>query len=146
MVRASGWRMNYLVWTLVALIGYTIFTPLASLATNDVPSTAVALVANSILTLSALTVILYRDEPVASQFAGAHWPSILGAGVFLTIGILAYYRALATGPVSVVTPIYGMFLVGSSVLAILFLGESLTFREGAGIALAAVAIYLTATG
>jgi transporter family protein len=138
--------VNYLVWTFIALVGYSIFTPLASLATNDVPSTAVALVANTILALSALSIVLYRDEPFGSQFAGANWLYILGAGVFLTIGILAYYRALAKGPVSVVTPIYGMFLVGSSILSILFLGESLTLREGAGIALAVVAVYLTATG
>jgi transporter family protein len=146
MARASRNGVNYLGWTLIALVGYTIFTPLASLATNDVPSTAVALVANTILALSALSVVLYRNEPLGSQLAGANWLYIVGAGVFLTIGILAYYRALAGGPVSVVTPIYGMFLVGSSMLSVLFLDESLTLRKGAGIVLAVVAVYLTATG
>jgi transporter family protein len=146
MARVSRNGVNYLGWTLIALVGYTIFTPLASLATDDVPSTAVALVANTILALSALSVVLYRNEPLGSQFAGANWLYIVGAGVFLTIGILAYYRALAGGPVSVVTPIYGMFLVGSSMLSVLFLDESLTLRKGAGIVLAVVAVYLTATG
>ncbi len=138
--------MNYLAWTLIALVGYSIFIPLASLATNDVPSSMVALIANTILALSALTVVLYRDEPVASQLAGANFLYILGAGAFLTVGILSYYRALSSGPVSVVTPIYGMFLVGSSILSILFLNESLSLQKGAGIVLAVVAVYLTATG
>lgn len=146
MVRTSGEDMNYLVWTLIALVGYSIFIPLASLATNDVPSSMVALIANTMLALSALTVVLYRDEPVSSQLAGANFFYILGAGAFLTVGILAYYRALSTGPVSVVTPIYGMFLVGSSILSILFLNESLSLQKSAGIVLAVVAVYLTATG
>ncbi|PSP75021.1 hypothetical protein BRC86_04580, partial [Halobacteriales archaeon QS_3_64_16] len=35
---------SYLVWALIALTGYTIFTPLARIATQQVPSTVVALV------------------------------------------------------------------------------------------------------
>ena len=138
--------MNYLVWALVALVGYSIFTPLASLATNDVPSSVVALVANSMLALSALAVVLYRDEEVVRHVAGPNGLYMVGAGAFLTVGILAYYRALSMGPVSVVTPVYGMFLVGSSILGMAFLGESVTLQKIAGIALAAVAVYLTATG
>lgn len=143
---ASGEDMNYLVWAFIALVGYSIFTPLVSLATNDVPSSMVALIANTMLALSALAVVLSRDEPVAAQLAGANFLYILGAGAFLTVGILAYYRALANGPVSVVTPVYGMFLVGSSVLSMLFLDESFSLQKGAGIVLAVVAVYLTATG
>ena len=71
---------------------------------------------------------------------------MIGAGLFLTVGILAYYRALSTGPISVVTPIYGMFLVGSSIIGIVALGDPLSIRKATGIALAVVAIYLTATG
>jgi transporter family protein len=138
--------MNYLGWALVALVGYSIFTPLASLAINEAPSSVVAAVANGILLLSAVSLALYENESVASYFTGRAVLYMLGAGVVLAVGILAYYRALAGGPVSVVTPIYGMFLVGSSALSILFLDESLTLQKGAGIALAVVAVYLTATG
>lgn len=146
MVRADSETVNYLGWTLIALVGYTVFTPLASLATSEAPSSVVAAVANGILLTSAVGVALYEGERFAPYLSGQTALHIVGAGVFLTVGILAYYRALATGPVSVVTPIYGMFLVGSSVLSILFLGESLSLQKGAGIVLAVVAVYLTATG
>jgi len=66
----------------------------------------------------------------------------LAAGLFLGVGILAYYRALSLGPVSVVTPVFGMFLVTSSIIGIAVLGESLTTRKLLGIALAVVAVYL----
>lgn len=146
MARGHRIGMNYLVWALVALVGYSIFTPLASLATNDVPSSVVALVANSMLALSALAVVLYRDEEIVRHVASPNGLYMVGAGAFLTVGILAYYCALSMGPVSIVTPVYGMFLVGSSVLGMAFLGESVTLQKIAGIALAAVAVYLTATG
>jgi transporter family protein len=62
------------------------------------------------------------------------------------VGILSYYRALASGPVSVVTPIFGMFLVGTSILGVVFLDETLSTQKITGIGLAVVAVYLVATG
>ena len=67
---------------------------------------------------------------------------MLAAGVFLGIGILALYRSLALGPVSVVTPIFAMFLVFSSVIGFLLLGESFTPRKALGIAFAVASVYL----
>ena len=43
---------------------------------------------------------------------------------------------------SVVSPIFGMFLVLSSIIGITFLNESLTARKAAGILLGVVAVYL----
>jgi transporter family protein len=48
--------------------------------------------------------------------------------------------------VSVVTPIFGMFLVGTSVLSVVFLDESMSLQQVAGIGLAVIAVYLVATG
>ncbi|WP_243700348.1 EamA family transporter [Halorussus pelagicus] len=135
--------MNYIAWAVVALVGYSIFTPLASLATNRIPSTVVALVANSMLALSAAAVIVYRDEPVVTHLTGENAIYMYAAGVFLSVGIIAYYRALGSGPVSVVVPIFGMFLVGSSLIGVAFLNDPLTAKKVAGIVLAAVGMYLT---
>ena len=140
-------ELSYVGWALVALVGYTFFTPLAEIATESAPSSVVALVANGVLALSALAVAFYTNsDGLLGYVTGSAAPSMLGAGVFLTVGILAYYRALSAGPISVVTPIFGMFLVTSSVLGMLFLGETFSLRKGVGIVLAAVAIYLTVTG
>lgn len=69
---------------------------------------------------------------------------MLAAGAFLSVGIIAYYRALALGPVSVVVPIFGTFLVTSAAAGVVFLDEPLTARKVAGVALAVIAIYLVA--
>ncbi len=144
---ALDFEAGYIGWALVALVGYSIFTPLAQIATQQVPSTVVALVANSILALSALGVVLYTNGgDIGGYLTGNALLYMVSAGVFLTVGILAYYRALSAGPISVVTPIYGMFLVGSSIIGITLLGEPVSIRKAAGIGLAVVAVYLTATG
>lgn len=138
--------MSYLLWAVVALIGYSIFTPLVKLATNEIPSPVVALVANSILAAGALALAVYDGGDIGSYLTAPNAKYMYAAGVFLTVGILAYYRALAAGDVTVVVPVYAMFLVGSSVLSVLFLGESLTLQKGIGIALAAVGVVLTTSG
>ena len=60
------------------------------------------------------------------------------------MGIITYYRALSLGAVSVVVPIFGLFIVVSSVVGFVFLDEPLTLRKVAGIVLAGVAVYLVA--
>lgn len=136
--------MNYLVWAVVALLAYSAFVPLVGLAAKQVPSHVAALVTNTMLALSALGVTLYRGDDVVGSFTGRSLAYTLAAGVFLSVGILAYYRAIAEGPVSVVTPIYGAFLVGGSVLGIVFLNEPFSLTKGAGIALTLLGVYLVA--
>ncbi|QCS43669.1 EamA family transporter [Natrinema versiforme] len=138
--------MEYLVWVLVALVAYGLMAPLTSVVTSDVPP-AVALFLSTTIFLGLTTVVLVTTE--TGSLADAMTPSagiVYVAGLFLSSGILAYYQALERGPVSVVVPIYGLFIVGSSVIGILFLGEELTATRGAGIVVAAVAIYLAAGG
>ncbi|WP_411714227.1 hypothetical protein [Natronomonas sp.] len=50
--------------------------------------------------------------------------------------MISYYRALAGAPVSVVVPIFGLFLVASSVVGVVFLDEALTVWKATGIVLA----------
>jgi transporter family protein len=137
-------NFGYLAYALVALAAYSLVAPLTKLATRDLPSDVVALVTNGILVVVALAVVLRNDEPVLSALTGPTAPYLYAAGACLAVGILAYYRALALGPVSVVVPVFGLFIVTSSAVGVLLLEESFTLRKGLGIGLALVAVYLTA--
>ncbi|MFA9414885.1 EamA family transporter [Natrinema sp. HArc-T2] len=138
--------MEYLLWVIVALIAYGLMAPLTSVVTSDVPP-AVALFLSTTIFLCLTTVVLIVTgtgslEAVITPSAGI----VYVAGLFLSAGILAYYQALERGPVSVVVPIYGLFIVGSSIIGIVFLGEELTATRATGIVVAAAAIYLAAGG
>lgn len=135
--------MNYLGWSLIALASYSIVSPLVSFVTRDVPSTVAALITNGILVIAAFGVVLASGESIVPYLAHKKAPYMYLAGVLLAVGILAFYHALSLGPVSIVVPIFGLFIVTSSAIGIAFLDEPLTARKVAGIALALVAIYLT---
>jgi len=137
--------MSYVPWAVGALIAYTFVPPLTRVATTGtdaIPSDVAAVITNIILVLSAVVVVVGTDQRVTPHLGSSKLPYAVSAGVFLAVGILAYYRALAAGPVSIVTPIFGMFLVTSSVFGMAFLGEDVTARKLAGIGFAVVAIYL----
>lgn len=136
--------MRYLWWSLLALAAYTLVAPLVKLATAEIPSDVALLIANGTLLAGAAVVVLVSDTQVVPYLTGTHAGYAYGAGIALTVGILAYYRALAAGPVSIVVPIFGLFIVTSSIIGIAFLEESLTARKAAGIGFAILAVYLTA--
>ncbi|MFB6096723.1 MAG: EamA family transporter [Haloferacaceae archaeon] len=139
--------MNYVVWSVLAFVCYSLFAPLLSIATTGtprIPSLAAAAIANSMLVVVAAAVTVQSGGRITPYLTSPKAPYLFGAGICLTVGILSYYKALGKGPVSVVSPIFGMFLVGSSIVGIVALNESLTARKALGIGLAVVAVYLVA--
>lgn len=141
--------MNYLPWAILALAAYTLVPLLMRVATTGtgaIPSDVAAMISNAILVLAAAGVILATNQEVSPHLSGPKTPYAVAAGLCLAIGILAYYRALSLGPVSVVTPIFGLFLVTSAAAAIALLGEPITARKGLGVVFALVAVYLVSVG
>jgi len=136
--------MNYLVFAVIALVAYSFVAPLSKIAAQDIPIMVVALGSNVVITVVNLAVVLYLGDALVSSLSSPKVVYVVGAGVFLTVGVLTYLYALSVGPVSVVAPIFGMFLVGSAVIGMAALGEAVTIRKVAGLALAALAVYLTA--
>jgi len=137
--------MNYLPWALLALVAYSLVPPLLNVATTGavrMPSNVAALYSNAVLVVGTVLVVVYNGEETLTYATHPTMKYVVLAGLCLFVGILAYYRALSLGPVSVVSPIFGMFLVISSIIGIVFLNESLTARKALGIGLGIVAVYL----
>lgn len=139
--------MNYIAWSLVAMAAYSLVAPLMRLATagdGAIPSTVAAFVANAILVVATLAVIGYTGSGVAQHLADPRMRYVVAAGACLSVGILAYYRALSVGRVSVVAPVFAMFFVASSAVGVVFLDEPVTARKLLGVAFAVVAVVLVA--
>lgn len=134
--------MNHLGWAVLALVTYALVAPLISLATSDIPSEVILVVTNGIVVVTAAVLLATSDVNASAYLLQDSAQYMYAAGVFLAVAIVAYYRALELGPVSVVAPIFGTFLVLSSVIGIAFLDEAFTLRKGLGIVLAGVAIWL----
>ncbi|MDY6775990.1 MAG: EamA family transporter [Halobacteria archaeon] len=135
--------MNYVAWAVVALGSYTVVPILMKTATEEIPSDVAALISNSILVVITVGVVVFEGKSVRPYLTQPRSVYVYAAGVFLAVGILSYYRALSMGEISVVVPIFGMFIVTSSVVGMVFLNEPVTVRKTLGICLAVVAVYLT---
>lgn len=132
------------MWVTVALLAYGVLAPVTSEMTQLVPP-AVALFLSTTVFLGLTLVVMAVEGTLRLGLATAPGAGyVYLAGLFLTVGILAYYYALQRGPVSVVVPIYGMFIVGSAVIGVVFLGEALSVTRLAGIGCAVLAVYLSA--
>ncbi|WP_423751408.1 EamA family transporter [Salinirarus marinus] len=137
--------MSYLPWTVLALVAYSLVAPLVGYATTGdarVPSFVAAFYTNSILVVATVAVVVYENQNVLTYATHPKSPYLYAAGICLAVGILAYYHALSLGPVSVVVPVFAMFLVTSSLISIAFMNESLTARKLAGIGFAVLAVVL----
>ena len=133
---------RYLGLSIVACLTYSLVAPLLSIAMTDLSSTLAVFLSNAVMLVTVGLVLVYRGIPVRSYLRHPRTPHIVAMGVLLTVGLLSYYRALELGPVSVVVPIYGLFIVVSSLVGIVAFDEPVTPRNVAAIALSVVAIAL----
>ena len=94
-----------------------------------------------------------RSSSSPSSPSAASWPLIydlekgtlawaIAGGVALTVAVTSLFHALSLGVANVVVPIYGMFIVGGSLLGVLFLGESMTWNKIVGLAAVVIGVVL----
>lgn len=133
---------RYLSFALVAFLAYSLVAPLLKVAMAELPSTPVVFVSNFVLLVLVGVVLAWHGESPLPYLRHRYMPLIVLSGVLLTVGLITYYRALALGPVSVVVPIYGLFIVVSSFVGIVAFEEAVTPRKLAGIAASVIAIAL----
>ena len=60
-------------------------------------------------------------------------------------GLIFFYKALALGPIAIVSPIGGAYVAVTVILVVVFLGERLTGGQIAGITITGIGILLTGT-
>jgi len=135
--------MRYIGWALLALVAYSAVPPLMRYVTQEIPSDVAVVVTNGMLTVGAIGLVVATNKPFLPTLTHQRAPAMYVAGIALAVGIVAFYRALSLGPVSVVVPIFGLFIATSAAVGFLVLDEAFTLRKAVGIGLALVAVYLT---
>ncbi|MFB6308824.1 MAG: EamA family transporter [Haloarculaceae archaeon] len=133
---------RYLGFALFAFLTYSLVAPLLKIAMETVPSTPAVFISNSVLLVVVGIALAYRGQSPLPYLRHRYTPHVVALGVLLTVGLLTYYRALELGPVSIVVPIYGLFIVVSSVIGIVAFDETFTARKAAGIFFSVLAIAL----
>jgi len=141
--------MNYITWSLIGMVGYSLTTLLVKFSTRSgqFSSFLVLAIACVVTFTSAICITLARGDLQnlsAKDFVSPSAWFAYATGIALTVAVMSLFRALSLGPASIVVPIYGMFIVGGAILGILFLHEPVTTRKVIGISLAVVSVFLIA--
>lgn len=142
--------MGYVAWALLGMAGYSTVTLLTKLSVRTgefnswgVVAIATAIVAPSLMTYAILSGAFAGKTPADFTKPGALWAYACGIALLIAVGSL--FKGLSLGPASVVVPVYGMFIIGGAVLGVIFLGEPVTAKKVAGLALCVAGVYLVAS-
>jgi transporter family protein len=139
---------SYILWALLGMAGYSVMTILVKIAERTGEGTVstymVLAVSTTIASIFAIAVVAWRGELKALIFDLETEPLLwaIAGGIALTIAVSSLFHALSLGPANVVVPIYGMFIVGGSLLGVLFLGEPFTWNKIVGLAAAVAGVIL----
>jgi transporter family protein len=137
---------SYVLWALLGMAGYSFMTLFVKLAerSGSASTYMVLAVATSIVTVCVISVVAARGELKTLLFE-LETPPLLWAiagGISLTIAVSSLFHALSLGPANIVVPIYGMFIVGGSLLGVFVLGEAMPWHRVVGLVAAAVGVTL----
>ncbi len=135
----NGW----FVFAVLALLLWGLWGFFPKLATNYIRPESVLVyevVGSVAIGLLALYLVGFRPE---TQVNGVVYGVL--TGVFLTLGSLFFLFAISKGKASVVVTMTALYPVVTILLAFLILREPITLRQGLGILLALVAMWLFST-
>jgi bacterial/archaeal transporter family protein len=136
---------SYVLWALLGMAGYSLMTLFVKLAerSGSASTYMVLAVSTTIVPIFALAIVAMRGE-LRALFELEQPPLLwaIAAGLVLTVAVSSLFHALSLGPSNVVVPIYGMFIVGGSLLGVLFLGEPMSWNKVAGLIFAVIGVIL----
>ena len=136
--------MSWLLYALVSAGAAALTAVLAKVGVEGVPSTLATAVRTVIITVFAWAITIgLKEHHALSTVSRRSLVFLVLSGLATGVSWLAYFRALQLAPASRVAPVDKLSLPLTIILATLFLGESLTWRIGCGVALMTAGAVLT---
>lgn len=135
--------MSYVVITLIGMATMAVGMLFFNMATTVISPRVATLVSHAvILTVVFCWIKILGEKVLPTLRQGTPVWYALAAGFLFAIGLLALAEALARGPATTVVPIWGSYIVGTAVLAMVFLGAPMNITKGIGIGLTFLGIVL----
>ena len=136
--------MSWLLYAFVSAGAAALTAILAKIGIEGVPSTLATAIRTVIITVFAWAITIgLKEHHALSNVSRRSMLFLVLSGLGTGVSWLAYFRALQMAPASRVAPIDKLSLPLTIVLAMAFLGESVTWRVGMGVALMTVGAILT---
>lgn len=138
---AVGWQL----WALLSAVFAALTAVLGKLGVEDVDPDVATFIRTLVIVVVLGGLLLMTGEKVGTIPIRSYMFLAL-SGLATGASWLCYFRALKLGDAAQVAPLDKLSVVLVAVFAVIFLGERLTLRDAAGIALITVGAVLVATG
>ncbi len=136
--------MTWLAWALLSALFAGLTAVLAKAGVKGVDSNLATAIRTVVILIFAWGIALYRGIESINKASGKTWLFLVLSGLATGASWLCYFRALQMGEASRVAPIDKLSVVIAMLLAVAFLGESLTLRQCLGAACIVIGAILIA--
>jgi transporter family protein len=137
--------LSWQVWALLSAIFAALTAILAKVGVEDVDADVATFIRTLVIVVALGGLLIVTGHKIGTIPVRSY--------LFLTLSGLAtgaswvcYFRALKLGDAAQVAPLDKLSVVLVAIFAVIFLGERLSMRDAAGIALITVGVILVATG
>jgi bacterial/archaeal transporter family protein len=144
---ANGGGYGWLAWALGSGAMSALMGVLTKAGLRNVDQhVGLAIQAPCIAVFAWAVVLIRGNAGDLNDLDGRAWLYLLGGGFAISLCYFCLFNALKVGEASAVWPIDKLSLVFAVVLAVIFLGEKLTWATGIGAALMAAGAVVIAVG
>jgi bacterial/archaeal transporter family protein len=139
--------MTWWMFALASAVAAAATAILAKIGIANVPSNLATAVRTAVVLVFAWGIVLARGEYRSlPQISSRSWLFLALSGIATGLSWLAYFRALQMAPASRVAPIDKLSLAFTIALAMLVLGETISWKTAVGAALIVIGALLTLAG
>src|SRR5208282_338803 len=138
--------MNWLHWALLSALFAGVTAVLAKAGVKGIDSNLATAIRTVVILVFSWAIALCRGLDTLSQATRRTWVFLILSGLATGASWLCYFRALQLGEASRVAPVDKLSVVIAMALAVLFLGETLTWQQWLGGALIVTGTVVLATG
>jgi bacterial/archaeal transporter family protein len=125
--------MEWLLWAVLSALFAGATAILAKVGVAEINSNLATAIRTTVILLFSWTIALVTTRGDQFWSIGKRtWIFLILSGMATGLSWLCYFRALQLGAISKVAPIDKLSVVVAMALAITFLGEELSLREGIG--------------
>ena len=124
--------MTWFSWALLSALFAGLTAVLAKVGVRDVDSNLATAIRTVVILVFAWSIALYRGFEPLDRVTTRTWVFLVLSGLATGASWLCYFRALQLGDASRVAPVDKLSVVVAMILAVLFLGEQLTWKHWLG--------------
>ena len=123
---------SWLTWALLSALFAGLTAILAKAGVRDVDSDLATAIRTAVVVVFAWGIVLVRNKLPTTSLSWQTWLFLVLSGLATGLSWICYFRALKMGEASLVAPIDKLSVVVAIALAVVFLGESLTWGKALG--------------